>query len=137
MEEASKNGAAGLHRWTKAPTEWNLNSNNSGHTWEILESQQEKWKQIWGATKEQKNPDTMVMRPAGNIEGKKLIEASRSFKTKTAVSYDGLHPRSFSQLCDAGAQVVADLMMIVEMIGVWPRQLRYIVTVLLPKPQEG
>lgn len=66
-----------------------------------------------------------------------LRAASTSFKERTAVSADGWHMKHFSLLSDEALAALALLLAAMEALGVLPRQLRYIVVVLLAKPAGG
>ena len=132
-EEAEKGGASGLHRWTRlAPTTSNQSA-NSAHPWERLGRQGKTWSKAWATKEEPAAVDSQLLEPAPGLEKKRLQEAAKSFRRDTALSYDGFHPRGFAELCDAGQQVVCRLFLLVERLGFWPRQIRYLLTVLLPK----
>lgn len=66
-----------------------------------------------------------------------IREASKSFRTRTAVTFDGFHPRHVSCLCDQGIGVLATIYAVVELTGIWPRQIALVVAALLPKAKGG
>ncbi len=72
-----------------------------------------------------------------SLTPKQLREASRTFKRKTACTFDGFHPRHFAEMSDGALRTLATILQAVEVTGRWPRQLRLVMTALIPKPKGG
>ncbi len=66
-----------------------------------------------------------------------LRMASRQFKEDTSVTYDGFHPRHYSMLCNEALVAVGAMMVIAELLGAMPDQLRLLTMPMIPKPSKG
>ncbi len=66
-----------------------------------------------------------------------LREASKCFKERTLVAYDGFHPRHYNLLCDEALEMTAAMMEVSEVLGALPPQLRLLAMPLIPKPRTG
>ncbi len=66
-----------------------------------------------------------------------IREASVQFREGTSVAYDGFHPRHYALLCDESLEIVGAFMVIIELVGALPRQLRLLLMPLIPKPRSG
>ncbi len=66
-----------------------------------------------------------------------LRETALTFPWKTASTFDGFHPRQLADLTDDALTTLATLLQAVEVSGRWPRQVRMVMTPLLPKPKGG
>ena len=71
------------------------------------------------------------------MDGEALRAAARTFKEKTAVGIDAISPKQFSWLSDVLLQRLAELLMELENIGVWPSQLQEAIVHLIPKAAGG
>ena len=69
----------------------------------------------------------------GRIPPDKIVEASLSFPVDTSQSLDGFHVRHFALLPMAGLVALSGLMMILEMLGVLPKQVALLIVALIPK----
>ena len=50
---------------------------------------------------------------------------------------DGFHPSLFMHLCDEGLEIMAQIMELIERLGIMPEGLRWLEVVMLSKPQGG
>ncbi len=66
-----------------------------------------------------------------------LREASKAFSHGTAVAYDGFAMRHFALITDAGLEVLADVILAMELIGRLPPQLDALVMPMLSKERGG
>ncbi len=103
----------------------------------LLDEQRRKYGRMWRPadgpyTYHWNNVDELPL-----ITPDEMREASRSFKRRTARTYDGFHPRHFAELSDGALRTLALIFQAVEITGRWPRQLRLVMTALLPKPKGG
>jgi exonuclease III len=108
-----------------------------------LDAERAKFKKLWSATDEPVpfgddggayDDDGILLPP---LTGDMLREAALSFSHGTASSYDGIHPRHYSLVCQEGLDVLALLLMTCEELGVWPDSLRSVVIALIPKAKGG
>ncbi len=103
----------------------------------LLDHQRRKYAELWRPAQA---PFAYVWRDKDELPimtPHHLREAAKTFKWKTAVTYDGFHPRALAALSDGALQTLALILQAVEVSGRWPRQLRLVVTALLPKPKGG
>ncbi len=103
----------------------------------LLEEQRRKFCRLWRPAAGPYRYDWDASEELPCLTPAQLREASRSFKRRTAQTFDGFHPRHFSELADESLAVLAIILQAVEVSGQWPRQLRLVVTALLPKPKGG
>ncbi len=66
-----------------------------------------------------------------------LRMASRQFKEETLVTYDGFHPRHYSMLCNDALFAVGAMMVVAELLGALPDQMRLLTMPMIPKPSKG
>ena len=71
------------------------------------------------------------------ITGKDLRKASRNFKERTGTGADKLRPWHYAWLSDEFLDSIAKLLMDIERVGAWPRQLGEAMVHLIPKPIGG
>ena len=71
------------------------------------------------------------------ITAEMILEASRTYKKRTALGCDSLHPRWLSWLSQPVLRGLAQLLMALERAGVWPDQVRTILAALIPKGLRG
>ena len=66
-----------------------------------------------------------------------MESASKQFTTATPAQRDGMHPRHFSIMAPGGSLAAAKLLMLCELAGTWPEQLRLLLVDLIGKPKGG
>ena len=71
------------------------------------------------------------------ITAARIRAASKTFKKKTAITHDGLHPRHFSLLSDESLDALAVIFEAMECLGTMSTELRQNLVVLLAKAAGG
>ena len=66
-----------------------------------------------------------------------LREAARTFKRRTGLGCDSIHPRTFGWLTDSALAGVASLLESVEQLGFWPQAIAHILIAQIPKAGGG
>ncbi len=66
-----------------------------------------------------------------------LRQASRTFKHETLTTYDGIAMRHYDLLSDIALDIVSDFILILELTGALPPQLRLTTMPLIPKARGG
>ncbi len=136
-------GASRAHAFTRLPQEAvpsavTIGGSAVSSTPEaLLTSQRDRFRSLWKPSPRQFFYEWNDKSELPRITPEQLRHASRSFKTQTATTYDGFHPRHFACLSDDALQALGTILQTVELTGRWPRQLECVVTALLPKPKGG
>ncbi len=136
-------GARNAHAYSRLPDEWRptvaavegglMSAAPEAILNEVREKHRRQWKPADGPIQYAwSNRDEL---PGLTVE--ELRQASASFRVRTAVTYDGLHPKHIALLCDEGVETLATLYAAVEFAGSWPRQVALVVAALLPKVAGG
>ncbi len=141
-------GARNAHKFLKLPIEWQptttltIDGIITSDPLKVLDGYARKYKKLW----EGDDDDDEFVRDQGGWgrrchlpqpRPEELREASRSFKQRTLVAYDGFHPRHYALLCDGALEAVGAMMTVAETMGAMPPQLRLLVMPLIPKPRTG
>ncbi len=136
-------GARNAHAYSRLPEEWRpTEAPTEGGTLSaspeaLLSQQRDKHRAHWrpadGPIRYQWG-DRSELRQLTVAE---LRDASASFRTLTAVTYDGFHPRHVACLADEGIAALSTLLAAVELVGTWPPQVALVVAALLPKARGG
>ncbi len=144
VHEGIEAGAARAHAFCRAPEAWvpttaepSQGGAMSCSPEALLEAQREKHKRLWRPAD---GPFRYVWGPMDELPAltpAELRDSSKTFKRSTATTYDGIHPRQVSHLCDEGLAALATLLQAVEVGGAWPRQVSLVMTPLLPKAKGG
>ncbi len=143
LREDIDSGASRAHAYTRLPQEVVAAAAEipgggfSSAPTALLEEQRRKYCRLWKPAPAPYRYDWGPAEELPMLTVDQLREASQSFKRRTAQTFDGLHPRHFASLSDDALAVLATLLQAVEVAGMWPRQLRLVVTALLPKPKGG
>ena len=139
--QACEKGASKGHRWARPQKAWEATASAgqdpSGLPVDLLAMEAQAWGELWGATKDTPILNDAFIIPGPPITPSQLRAASRRFRRTTAQSLDGFHPSHYQHISDEGLQAIADLLSAIEARGVWPRQLRFVQIVLIPKPKGG
>lgn len=69
----------------------------------------------------------------GAITGQQIMDASGSFATYSAQTYDGFHVRRWTLLGEAACECTADTLKICTAFGFMPRPIRAVVAFMIPK----
>ncbi len=141
-------GARNAHKYLQLPTEWRpttcvtVDGIVTADPVQVLGGYNDKYRQMWQCEDADEEFVTDVTgwgrrcalpRPTPT----QIREASTQFREGTSVAYDGFHPRHYSLLCDEALEIVGAIMVIVELVGALPRQLRLLLMPLIPKPRSG
>ena len=136
-------GASKAHKFSKIPEEWRPASvvRNGpvilADPISVVERETGKLRDIWGATDEAAPlncEERMALEP---FVPDQVREISRSMKQSGAVSADGFHMRHYSLLSDESLEVFCRILLACELVGALPRQVRYILYMLIAKPGGG
>ena len=66
-----------------------------------------------------------------------MRETSKSFRSSTAQTYDGIHVKHWAALEDEGQDLLATFMCVTLALGALPSQIRTVVAAAIPKTSEG
>ncbi len=136
-------GARNAHAYLRLPPEWRPSTANSpsgiptASPAQLLETQRDKYAQAWLADSDCGHYLWPSRQALPRLSASELREASRLFKKRTAVAYDGIHCRHYSLLCDGALEALGAILEACELLGNLPRQARLVVTPLLEKPKGG
>ena len=135
-----------MHRWTKPTKVWrpacrDAKPGDFGVLAEVRR-EQEAWARIWRVDEAGRahtlrpweEAPAMRWQP---ITGEDVDRASRSFKARTGLGADDLHPRVFSLLSDQGKEAVGQYLTRCERSRFWPRQASPLIVWLAPKEDGG
>ncbi len=103
----------------------------------LLDEQRRKYRELWRPSHK---PFVYDWGPADELPlltAEELRRAAKSFRERTAQTFDGFHPRHLGDLSDGALDALAHILQAMEVCGRWPRQLRLVVTAMLPKPKGG
>ena len=150
VEEQLKAGAGALHRFTRRESivpeavVWD----QSGPTLSldaILKADREVWAKVW--LKFEGNAEAPWRQGLGKLKGKVaplpaltpglLREAAGTFKRRTGLGGDSVHPRTFGWLSDEVLEGIARLLTEMEDLGLWPSQVATILMAQIPKAGGG
>ena len=73
----------------------------------------------------------------GRMAAARIRAASKTFKKKTSITHDGMHPRHFSLLSDEALEALAIIFETMECLGTMSTELRQNLVVLLAKAAGG
>ncbi len=136
-------GASRAHAYTRLPQEAVAEAVEVGDGGmssspdALLASQRDKYVRLWHPAQEPFSYEWQGMEELPLLTPQQLRDAASTFKRRTAITYDGFHPRSLGNLSDGSLLALSFILQAVEVSGRWPRQLRLVVTALLAKPKGG
>ena len=121
--EASRGAAGLLHRLTKPRPVWSPRDAAQGEADRLWESP---------------NGDDMSALPQLEVEELSGFDAVvGSFKAKTGIGVDAIHPSVWSRISVKGKQLYTDLLNDVERTLTWPAQIQTLIYFLVPKTPTG
>ena len=141
---AFERGAGRAHRFTRAAERWDpsdtlmLDGTVTTDPLELLKAEKVSLEKKWrlgeaGALK--------TFRAVGEelplISPKELREASLSFKTHTAVGFDGFHPRHYSMLEEEGLEALSLILGASERLGAMPKAMMNFFIFFIAKAKGG
>ncbi len=152
LRDGIDSGARNAHRYLKVPQEWrpqavrNPDGVVTASPAAIVDAYRTKYVTRWNGSADAaeqhapraKPPWAEAKRcamPRTNAE--ELRAASKAFSRDSAVAYDGLAMRHYSLISDEGLEVLADIVMTMELIGRLPPQLDALVMPLIGKERGG
>ncbi len=141
-------GARNAHRFLRLPEEWRPTTvivEDGVHTSSplaLLGMYLEKYQRLWHDEDDGAeycgDPDGWGRRVTlGAPSPAALRDASSAFLEDTSSTYDGFRLRQYRLMSDENLEVVSCMMVISELIGALPPQLRLTATPLIPKPKSG
>ena len=80
-------------------------------------------------------PDELQELPGLTVQS--FVAAARSFKRRTGIGADAVHPRAFASLSEEGTKAVVHILQLIEQSGVWPQRLSHVYYFLIPKLGGG
>ncbi len=136
-------GARNAHLFSRLPAEWKptevqtQEGAKASDPKAILDHQRTRYKLLWRA-EEQPGGYTWTERDAlVRLTADELREASRSFKRRTASTFDGFHCRHYALMGNGALDTLAAILETCERIGRMPTRLGLVTTPLLEKPKGG
>ena len=145
VQTSLQGGVGWAHRWTRNLEAWKpattyVKGRWSGRPSSVLEGEAERLAKIWDTQdKQHNNPvprdidDSVALGP---MNGKILQEAARSFSATAASTWDGVHPRHLALITEQQADIVAQLMLLIESLGFIPSQIQAIISALRLKHKQ-
>ena len=133
--DACEAGAKLAHRWTK--TIQGQSMSKHAHTPQsAADDTLRDWRSIWGEVAAQDWSGMQVESEALPRPPPSLIRAAaKTFPFFTALSGDFIHPRLVAWLDDGALEVLAEIFLLIEEVGVPPLEL--LTLVFIPKPSGG
>jgi hypothetical protein len=132
-----------MHKATRVHKEWipvavmRAGGSLSEGQSDVLAEEVRKMAELWRESPELPKmwvPDrSHLEKPAVHV----LREVSFSFPAGTVASLDQVHPRHFGMLGDEGLEVIAELIIAIEALGMFPDQIWFLLLPLLAKPKGG
>ena len=137
-DNALEKGARKMHKYTQVQLPWvpttvMENGIVTADPQAILRAHVEELRPYWRVQDEEATPWVPDRRTLGLIPTDDILAAARSFPIDTSMSVDGFHGRHFGMLSQPGLVVLAMLMMLMEMLGVLPRQVNLLIVAMIPK----
>ncbi len=143
IRQGAEMGARNAHLFSRLPQQWRpeVVETPSGRLASdpasVLAAQRRKYEAMWKADGRPGRYAWTEREALPRLQPEELREASRLFKRRTAVAYDGLHCRHYSLLGDEALSALATVLEACELLGDLPRQCGLVVTPLLEKPKGG
>ncbi len=147
--QATANGAAVAHRWTRVPSEWRPEWVNEADLHgskrptaspdAILVAERSKWAAFW-APREGGDIDMPTWTEVPLLERPNVDlyrRAAKSFKKLTGLSAERLHPRDVGEMDDETLECLIDIMMACEALGTMPSATRTVLVYLIDKKTGG
>ncbi len=144
VQDGIDSGAAHAHAFCRAPVAWTptVTAPEEGTAFVStpeaqLQAERDKYRTLWRPAEgpiryRWDSTDELPL-----LQPDDLRAAGKTFKRRTATTYDGLHPRQVAHLGDEGLEVLGILLQAIEVAGAWPRQVSLVTTALLPKAKGG
>ena len=144
-KDAVHGSASKGHKFTRIPQGWEPTvaqldgGTTTGEPRALLEDQRKAWAKLWtkGCSEPFSWPSDLECPPLPALTPRDLRKASQAFPVKTAGAPDGYHVRHFGLLSDGALEALAELIGLVEDLGVWPDQVAQLVVAMLEKPAGG
>ena len=144
--EATADGAARGHAWTKTPAAWQptVTRRKDGETsapQAIAHAQEEAFASKWKATHTPIAAEALPPRhqreTLPRLHPEQLRRLSRAFPKRTAYGTDGIHVTQYAWLSDASLECFSTLLQSMELARRPPPQWRTMKTPLIPKKEAG
>ena len=106
----------------------------------MFDKETELYEELWAATEKEREKHELKpedRETMGRLQAEELRATSRECRAGSATSACGFHLRHFGFLGDEGLEALADIIEIVELLGVIPRQLWRIIIVFLENASGG
>ncbi len=145
-------GARNAHKFLRLPPEWRPSAVRTPdgvvttNTAEVVDSYRRKYVTRWnghlGGRDEEQPRSTSPWASAPRCalprtSAAELRAASKEFSADTAVAFDGLALRHYGMISDDGLEVLADIILAMELVGRLPPQLDALVMPLIGKERGG
>jgi hypothetical protein len=145
-------GARNAHKYLRIPSEWRPEAVRtpdgiiSANPAAVIASYRDKYVRRWNSSGDASAHDRPRNKPPWEQAprcalprtcAEQLRAASREFAKDTATTFDGLAMRHYSLVTDAGLEVLADVVLAMELIGRLPPQLDALVMPLIGKERGG
>ena len=149
VDEQLRLGAGALHRLSKredivAATVVEGRFGPSLGLQQVLESDRETWRAVWERFADTAGApwrDALELPPWAPelpaITPADIVAVSKTYRRRTGLGCDSLHPRWLGWLSEPVLQGLAELLMTLERVGVWPGQVQTILVAQIPKSDGG
>ncbi len=143
IREGFEAGARHAHAFSRLPAEWvptsvvKPNGTRSAEPTAILEAQRAKYAGMWAAGDEPGGYRWQSRQALPRLGPDELRAASKLFRARTAVAYDGIHMRHYASMCNGALATLGTILEICELMGAMPRQCGLVTAPLLEKPKGG
>ncbi len=144
VAEGIDRGARNAHAYSKLPNEWVPTAELEEGTrilrsspTALLQAQRNKYRDRWKPTAEPRRINWPTREALPRLTAEDIRSASETFSWGTAHTYDGIHPRHASLLCEGGRGAIGALCEAMELLGALPSQLRLVTMPLIEKPSGG
>ncbi len=145
LAEGFDKGAKNAHRFSKEPEAWVPTETRCTEEHPIVTSdpialqdeQRRKYASRWRSADAPQRYEWEDRVALPRLSADEVRQASLGHKLTTAETFDGVHPRHFALLDDAGLAAAAALLEASELLGDMPRQLQLATMPLIGKPKGG
>ena len=152
-KKATQNGGGAAHAYTKIPKGWQeavvaggahpprqgMPNGVSSNPQEVVDAELGKWCGTWNATDTPASPLPpwpVVERLLPSLESE-IREVGRTFKWRTGLGLDQLHPRHLTSVSDGCLYCLGYLFYLAEACGLWANPMQFFSFFLLAKPAGG
>ena len=137
---AFEGGARQAHRWTRTPSGWlpravNHDGQETAFQHHALQAEAARLAGIWQRRDEEHVLPALPPGGVAPITAQDVARASASFAAGASQTFDGFHVRHYGAT-ELSLEATATLLNVIEAVQRMPTVLRYVLTILIPKPRK-